>query len=68
MKYEDFKKQAYLAALTGLLAARGKDPVFDNGVDKNGDRYFTLLDNLHGISEIAEEIAKIETLSLEFDE
>ena len=68
MKYEDFKKQAYLAALTGLLAARGKDPVFDNGVDKNSDGYFTLLNNLHCIAEIAEEIAEIETPSLEFDE
>ena len=59
MTHEDFKKQAYLAALTGLLAARGKDPVFDNGVDKDNCGYFRVLDNLRGIDEIARQMARL---------
>jgi len=68
MTYEEFNKQAYLAALTGLLAARGNDAVFDNGADKDNDGYFKVLDSLHGIAEIAEQMAYIAMDHVDFDE
>jgi len=64
MTHEEFRRQAYFASLTGLLAARGKDPVFDEFEARDLDQ----MDELTKLTDFAEEIANMELISFEFDE
>jgi hypothetical protein len=68
MTNEKLKRQAYFAALNGLLAARGNHPDFDNVAGKSSDAYLKLLDHLRSISEIADQMSDIATEGAEFDE